>query len=97
MCTLARFFFSRFIQGIIERYPELYDGPGGDISQHEINFSKKWKSYSSVVILANNNLLEFDNVFTQPLEKCLLFLSYKADRSTVDTLIHNEAIKKMGK
>jgi hypothetical protein len=34
-------------------------------------------------------------VTKEPLEKCLLYLSYKADRNHLETLMHKEAMKGM--
>lgn len=95
-CSLgSSFFFQRFVSGLIEKYPEIFDeGLGGDISQHQINFAKKWKSYGSIVQLAEGNILLFDEVVKQPLEKCLLYLCYISDKATVEERVHKEMLKK---
>jgi len=36
-----------------------------------------------------------DEVITEPLEKCLLFLSYKADKQLLENMMHKEAMKNM--
>ena len=46
--------------------------------------------------LAGGNILEMDKIVEEPLEKCLLFLAYRADKSQLEGLLHREAIKKMG-
>lgn len=89
------FFFQKFIEGLSERYPEIFDGFGGDTTQHQINFGKKWKSYSSIIQLAGDDILRIDEVVTQPLEKCLLFLAYQADKVQLENLMHKEMLKKM--
>ena len=86
-----KFFFS-FTKGLVERYPELFDGGGGDSGQHQINFAKKWKSYSSIIQLAGNDVTKIDGVVEEPLEKCLLYLSYQSDRALMEDLIHREIV-----
>lgn len=95
-CSLwSAVFFYQFIKGLIEFYPEIFDGDGGDAGQHQINFGKKWGSYQSIVILANNDLLRIKEVVKQPLETCLLYLSYYSDRNELDNLLHKEAMAKV--
>jgi len=89
-------FFSTFATGLIERYPELFEGVAGTSSQHQINFGRKWKAYATIIELANGDIQQIDNVVKEPLEKCLLFLSYKADKSTLEGLLHKEAMKNIG-
>ena len=89
-------FFCSFANGLTQRYPELFEG-GGSSSQHQINFGKKWRSYSTIIELADGQLKEIDNVVKEPLEKCLLFLSYKADKGTLEGLMHREAMKSMNR
>ena len=89
------FFFKKFIEGLIERYPEIFDGVDGNTTQHQINFGKKWKSYTSIVQLANEDILRIDEVVKEPLEKCLLYLAYQADKIQLEELVHKEMMKKM--
>ncbi len=89
------FFFLRFIERLSKFYPEIFDGGGGDISTHQINFAKKWKSYSSIVDLANGDITKFDVVLLEPLEKCLLYLAWKTDKAVVEELLHKEMMKKV--
>ena len=79
----------------MERYPELFDADGHS-SQHQANFAKKWAAYTTIYELAEGNILRFDKVVEEPLEKCLLFLAYKADKNQLENLLHKEAMKKMG-
>ena len=87
-------FFCKFVNGLVEFYPEIYDGDG-TASQHQVNFGRKWGAYSAIIELTSGDLLKIDEVTQQPLEKCLLFLSYKADKNHLETLMHTEAMKKM--
>jgi len=48
------------------------------------------------VELANGDILGIDKVVEEPLEKCLLFLAYRADKAQLENLMHKEALKKMG-
>jgi hypothetical protein len=89
------FFFKKFIEGLIERYPEIFDGVDGNTTQHQINFGKKWKSYTSIVQLAGEDILRMDAVVKEPLEKCLLYLAYLSDKVTLEELVHKEMMKKM--
>ena len=88
-------FFKKYIEIIIEKYPEIFDGISGDTSQHQINFGKKWRSYTSIVQLAGEDILRIDEVVKQPLEKCLLYLAYLSDKAVTEELVHKEMIKKM--
>jgi len=45
--------------------------------------------------LADNDLSKVDWVVGEPLEKCLLYLAYKADKNELETLLHKEALKKL--
>jgi hypothetical protein len=78
-----------------ERYPEVFEGDWGDSNQHSYNFGKKWKSYSSIYTLAGGDITKFDEVVSQPLEKCLLYLAYINDKAHLEQLMHRESIAKM--
>jgi hypothetical protein len=95
MYTLAPFFFQNFTHGLAERYPEVFDGIDGSTTQHQINFGKKWKSYSSLVQLAQNDIARIDAVTLEPLEKCLLWLAYQSDVAELEDLMYKEAMKKV--
>jgi len=86
-------FFCKFVNGLTEFYPELYEQGAGVASQHQVNFGKKWGNYASIVELANGDIDRIDMVTKQPLEKCLLLLSYKADRGYIEQLMHDEAMR----
>jgi len=93
--TLWGFFLlTRFVGGLTERYPEVFEG-GGNSSQHQSNFAKKWKNYTTIMELANNDITKVDIVTNEPLEKCLLYLSYKSDKNELEALLHREAMKKI--
>ena len=92
MYTLEHFFFIKFTKQLTEFYPEIFDGDGSS-SQHQANFGKKWGSYSTIVSLAEGDILRFDKVVEEPLEKCLLYLAYKADKNQLETLMHKEMLK----
>ena len=87
-------FFCEFIKGLIEFYPELFDGEGVG-TKHEANFGKKWKSYPTIIQLAGGDIQKIDQVTEEPLSKCLLYLAFQADKAKLDELIHNEAMAKM--
>jgi hypothetical protein len=89
------FFLQSFIQGLVPRYPELFEGESGDSSQHQINFGRKWRGYQSIATIAGEDLLKFDEVLTKPLEECLLFLAYLNDKNLLENLIHKEAMAKI--
>ena len=88
-------FFCSFTNGLTERYPEIYDGDGPS-SQHQANFSKKWRAYTTIIELADGELAKIDEVVKYPLEKCLLYLSFKSDKARLDSLLHKEAMKGIG-
>ncbi len=97
--TSAHFFFEQFIKGLIERYPEIFDGGiSGDglAAEAQANFARKWKSYSSIIQLAQGDITKIDEVVLQPLEKCLLYLAYEADKYQVEELVHKAAMRKAG-
>jgi hypothetical protein len=81
------------MQGLVDFYPELYEN-AGTFTQHEINFGKKWGSYATIIELAGGNIKEIDNVVKEPLEKCLLFLAFRADKNYLQEIMHQEALRK---
>jgi hypothetical protein len=85
-------FFYQFANGLTELYPELYE-PDGTSTQHQINFGKKWKGYSSIIELANGDIQKIDEVTALPLEQCLLFLAYKSDKVLLESMMHKEAMR----
>jgi hypothetical protein len=86
-------FFCSFVNRLVEFYPEIYDGDGLT-SQYQVNFGKKWKSYTSIFELANGDVTKFEVVQQEPLEKCLLYLCFKADKASLESMLHKEAMKK---
>jgi DNA phosphorothioation-dependent restriction protein DptG len=88
-------FFCSFANGLSERYTELFE-EGGVTSQHQANFGKKWRAYATIVELADGKLKEIDEVVKEPLEKCLLYLAYKADKVQLESMMHKEAMKSIG-
>ena len=86
-------FFCSFIKGLTELYPELYDSDGGDASQHQINFGRKWKAYPTIIDLAGGDIEKIDRVVLQPLEKCLLYLAYKSDKNMLEKMQHDNAMR----
>lgn len=94
-CSLrCNVFFYSFVNGLIERYPELYE-EGGVGSKHQLAFGKKWKGYQTLVEIAGGDLRYIDEISKYPLEKCLLYLSYRADKSVLETLLHKESLARM--
>lgn len=45
--------------------------------------------------LSGEDLSKLDAVVEEPLEKCLLYLAYKADKIQLEDLMHKESIRKM--
>ena len=86
-------FFCSFVTRLNEFYPEIYDGDGTS-SQFQFNFGKKWKGYASIYEHANGDITKYGEILTQPLEQCLLYLCYKADKAQLENLMHKEAMKK---
>ncbi len=87
-------FFYQFANGLAELYPEIYESDGSS-SQHQINFGKKWKGYTSIFELANGDIQKIDEVTNLPLEQCLLFLAYKSDKSLLESMMHKDAMRGM--
>ena len=92
------FFLQSYLQGLIERYPEIFEGgsiDGGDpASTYSANFARKWRGYQSIAILAGEDILKFDEVTNLPLEKCLLNLCYISDKVTMEKQIHKASMRK---
>jgi hypothetical protein len=40
--------------------------------------------------------MKFDAIVVQPLEKCLLYLSFQSDRNQLENLMNQEAMRKIG-
>lgn len=89
-------FFCEFVNGLGEKYPEIFDGDGVE-SKHQINFAKKWGTYSTIYELAKGDITKYDGVVKEELEKCLLYLSYISDKIKLEEMMHTEAMAKMGR
>ena len=83
-------FFCSFVNGLVEFYPELFDSEVGHSSRLSANFGKKWGTYATIVDLANNDITKIDEVVKEPLEKCLLYLSFKADKAMLEEMTIKE-------
>jgi hypothetical protein len=86
-------FFVEFINGLGEKYPELFDGDGFD-SKHQAAFAKKWGSYSTIYQLADGDILKYDKIVEEPLAKCLLYLAYISDKNKLEGMLHSEVMQK---
>ena len=95
------FFLQSYLSGLVERYPEIFDGGGIDQSTpaatHQANFTHKWRGYQSIAILANHDLTKFEEITSRPLEECLLYLCYLADKNTMEQAIHRATMSKYKK
>ena len=83
-------FFCSFVNGLVEFYPELFDSEIGHSNRLSANFGKKWGTYATIVDLANNDITNIDKVVKEPLEKCLLYLSFKADKAMLEEMTIKE-------
>jgi hypothetical protein len=45
--------------------------------------------------LSGEDISKIDKAVEEPLEKCLLYLAYKADKIQLEDLMHKESIRKM--
>ena len=88
------FFLHSYLQGLTPRYPELFERDGADTGQHQQNFGRKWRGYSSIVQLANEDITKFDEVLVKPLEECLLYLAYIQDKNQLEQLMHKQMLSK---
>jgi len=93
---LEHCFFYQFVKGLIEYYPEIFDSAGGDTTEHQINFSRKWGNYQSIITLSRDNLMMIDDIVKQPLEKCLLYLAFHSDKIQLENILHRESLKRIG-
>ena len=91
-------FFYSYLNGLAERYPEVFDGGGieggNPESTYQANFSRKWGAYQTITILSNDDITKFEEVTQMPLETCLLYLCYRADKNTMETQIHKANMRK---
>ena len=97
--SLLHFFFLQsYLQGLAERYPEIFEGgsieAGDPSSTYSANFSRKWGGYQSIAILAGEDITKFDTITQLPLETCLLNLCYIADKVQMERSIHKANMRK---
>ena len=98
MYTSEPCFFSSYLNGLVERYPELFEeGAGEEGGQVRYNFNKKWGGYTAVYQLAKGNILKYDEVLGLALEKVLLFLAFESDKGLMESMLHKEMMKKYSK
>ena len=45
--------------------------------------------------LSGEDIDKIDTAVEQPLEKCLLYLAYKADKIQLEDMMHKESLRKM--
>ena len=92
------FFLQSYLQGLTERYPEIFEGGGINQSDpssvHSANFARKWRGYQSAAILAGEDLTKFNLILAKPLEECLLFLCYLTDKNQMEANIHRATMSK---
>ena len=87
-------FFCSFVKGLPDFYPELFEGESsGDLLQ--VNFSKKWGSYATIILLANNDVRAIEEVVKLPLSQCLLYLAYHADKGLLESMLHQKMLSSM--
>jgi len=95
------FFLHSYLQGLTERYPEIFDGPGIEAgnpeSTYQATFSQKWRGYQSIAILAREDITKFEEVTSRPLEECLLYLCYTSDKVQMEKQIHKANMRKYKK
>jgi hypothetical protein len=72
----------------------LFEGDAGNSSQHQINFSNKWRNYSALIQLSGGDIRNINEITELPLEKCLLFLAYNSDLNQLQNLLQKEIMNK---
>lgn len=95
------FFLYSYLQGLIERYPEIFEGAGieggNPESTYQATFGYKWRGYQSIAILAGEDITKFEEITSLPLETCLLNLCYLSDKVQMEKQIHKANMRKYSK
>jgi hypothetical protein len=95
------FFLHSYLQGLNERYPEIFEGGGieggNPESTYQANFGYKWRGYQSIAILAREDITKFEEITSTPLETCLLNLCYLSDKAQMERAIHKANMRKYKK
>jgi hypothetical protein len=81
-------FFLSFKQGLIDKYPEIFEGAGDEYTL-ESNFSRKWGWYQSIYAISQGDITRFDKVTCLGVHECLTYMAFEKDK--VD--LENKKIK----
>ena len=73
-------FFLQFKQGLIDKYPEIFNREGNDGYTTEANFARKWGWYQSVYGIARGDINKFNQVTSLQLHECLMYLAFEKDK-----------------
>ncbi len=66
-----------FNKGLVESYPELYGGTGGEPNE----FTRKWSDYQEIYQLAQGDVRRYDEISKLNMHQCYLYLAFKIDEA----------------
>ena len=74
-------FFLQFNQRLAESYPELFGEAGEERTDDRSNFGRKWGSYQEIYTLAQGDVRRFNQITSQPLHTCLMYLAFEKEKA----------------
>ena len=90
-------FFLSFRESIVEGYPELFasseEKEGHQLSSED-GFGAKWGWYQSIYGLAKGDITKFDEVTSEPLYKCLMYLVFEKEKNQLEAKMIKNSMKR---
>jgi hypothetical protein len=90
-------FFLQFRDRVVESFPSLF-GEGSQQSATDLTatagFGKKWGWYQSIYGLAKGDITKFDTVTSEPLFKCLMYLTFEKEKNEIESNMIKKAMKR---
>ena len=75
---MVQWFFLDFRERLFEQYSSIFSG--GQSTDKQQRFSKKWGWYSILMVLANDDVLKIDQATEIGIGKCFTYLAYIKDK-----------------
>lgn len=77
-------FFLQFRDRLIDNYPELFEGTGGEQFSAISQFGTKWGWYQSIYALSNGDITKFEDITQLGVHKCFLMLAFMKEKADLE-------------
>ena len=80
----SMFFFSEFRNGLINNYPEIFDGGQGDTTSSLSQFQSKYGWFHSIWALSGGDITKVKDITKLNMHECLMMLAYIKDKNELE-------------